>query len=141
MNFFDPIPNADFQIGITLALLCVMFIFLYAGVKIINRIEELRGEAKECDLHLIETCKRLEKATLYQAVDIAKIREKLNTPLYEVGNTIWFNKGLEGTPGVFADEKGVIIEISPASDGPWYNVETRTHIETIHQDLITAWTN
>lgn len=149
MNFINPIPNAEFQIGIVCALMCIMFIFLYVGVKLINRIEELRADMvqedaawhKETVAYAEKISDRTERAFREVSTDIIKIEQHLNRPLYEVGNTIWFNKGNTGTPGVFPDEKGVIIEISPALNGPWYNVQTRTHIESIPQSLITTWTN
>jgi hypothetical protein len=146
MNFFDPIPNADFQIGITFALLCVMFIFLYAGVKIINRIEELRSDMLQEDKvvlnevldvrHYVDTT----LAECYNSIEILK--HQLNRPLYEVGNTIWFNDGANGKPGVYEDIKAKILEVK--GDGksePYYLVKHAVGTEIIPQSLIVAWTN
>jgi hypothetical protein len=147
MNFFDPIPNADFQIGITLALLCVMFIFLYAGVKIINRIEELRSDMLQEDKQVE---KSLDSHRAYASNMITSIlysieilEHQINRPLYEIGNTIWYNDGATGKPGVFEDIKGKIIAVQ--SDGksePLYLIKVSTKSEVlIPQSLINAWTN
>lgn len=147
MNFFDPIPNADFQIGITFALLCVMFIFLYAGVKIINRIEELRIDMLQEDKVVFNEAldvRHYVDATIAECYNSIEILEhQLNRPLYEVGNTIWYNDGAKNKPGVFEDIKGKIVSVK--SDGksePLYLIKVSTKSEVIiPQSLITAWTN
>jgi hypothetical protein len=141
MNFFDPIPNADFQIGITFALLCVMFTFLYAGVKIINRIEELRGDMIEEDNSVRKNLVMYVDTT---NADVKNIYQYLFRPLYEVGNTIWYNRGNDGKAGVFEDHKGKIKSvIALPGEVPIYLIKgNEATIEvSVSQSLITAWTN
>lgn len=151
MNFFDPIPNADFQIGITFALLCVMLVFLYAGVKIINRIEELRIDMlqedntiyKQIDKSIHNSEQLLLKRIYNLESNTQTIARYINRPLYEVGNTIWYNDGAAGKPGVFEDIKGKIIAVkSDSKSEPLYIIKVSTKSEVlIPQSLITSWTN
>lgn len=154
MNFIDPIPNAEFQFGIVCAILCILFIFLYVGVKLINRIEELRADMVQEDKAVIKTVydsvkiNNQEVLSIQQGTfnilrkEIKDIQSQLNRPLYEVGNTIWFNDGANGKPGVFEDIKGKILEVK--GDGksePYYLVKHTLGEELIIQSLIVAWTN
>lgn len=148
MNFIDPIPNAEFQIGIVCALMCIMFIFLYVGVKLINRIEELRADMIEMNNALDKDVAYLRHYTnntlMSHSEYIVGITSQLNRPLYEVGNTIWYNRGNDGRPGVFEDHKGIIKSIIALSgELPTYQVKgNESTIEvSVHQSLITAWTN
>lgn len=146
MNFINPIPNAEFQIGIVCALMCIMFIFLYVGVKLINRIEELRADmiemnnALDKDVAILRQYTHSRNAMISNSIE--QIENQLNRPLYEVGNTIWFNDGANGKPGVFEDIKGKILEVK--GDGksePYYLVKHTLGEELIIQSLIIAWTN
>jgi hypothetical protein len=143
INQIQPIETVPFQLIVAILFVAMLVISVLIYKRLGYRIDDVLKEAKECDLHLIETCKRLEKATLEQAVRLAKVRETLNKPLYEIGNTIWFNKGLDGTPGVHQEQRGTIIGVAEnCSSIPDYKVLTSTQSEEIiSQDLITAWTN
>lgn len=146
MNFIDPIPNAEFQFSIVCALLCVMFIILYVGVKLTNRIEELRGDMLNEDAQVYNHLNASEQGLLRHISNINEsvclINQTLNRPLYEVGNTIWFNDGANGKPGVYEDIKGKILVVN--GDGksePFYLVKHTLGEELIIQSLIVAWTN
>jgi hypothetical protein len=156
MNFINPIPNAEFQIGIVCALMCIMFIFLYVGVKLINRIEELRAdmvqEDKATHNHIVKyVTKELNELSgksraKYEAIinEVQVIKAHLYRPLYEVGNTIWYNRGNDGKPGVFEDHKAIIKSIiALPGEMPVYLVKgNEDTIEVlVHQSLIIAWTN
>ena len=152
MNFINPIPNAEFQIGIVCALMCIMFIFLYVGIKLINRIEELRADMVQEDSAVTKSFAKSihesEQALLKRIWDLERdnqqIHHHLNRPLYEVGNTIWYNRGNDGRAGVFEDHKGIIKSIIALPGGiPVYLVKgNEATIEvSVTQSLITAWTN
>ena len=156
MNFINPIPNAEFQIGIVCALMCIMFIFLYVGVKLINRIEELRADMVQEDKAVIKTVydsvkiNNQEVLSIQQGTfnilrkEIKDIQSQLYRPLYEVGNTIWYNRGNDGKPGVFEDHKAIIKSIiALPGEMPVYLVKgNEATIEvSVSQSLIIAWTN
>lgn len=156
MNFINPIPNAEFQIGIVCALMCIMFIFLYVGVKLINRIEELRADMVQEDKAVAQTVydsvkiNNQEVLSIQQGTfnilrkEIKDIQSQLYRPLYEVGNTIWYNRGNDGKPGVFEDHKAIIKSIiALPGEIPVYLVKgNESTIEvSVTQSLITAWTN
>ena len=156
MNFINPIPNAEFQIGIVCALMCIMFIFLYVGVKLINRIEELRSDMVQEDKAVIKTVydsvkiNNQEVLSIQQETfnflrkEIKNIQLQLYRPLYEVGNTIWYNRGNDGKPGVFEDHKAIIKSIiALPGEMPVYLVKgNEATIEvSVSQSLIIAWTN
>lgn len=152
MNFINPIPNAEFQIGIVCALMCIMFIFLYVGVKLINRIEELRADMVQEDEAVAKSFAVVvqeRKTELKRVFDgfhdrLVKVESTIYKPLYEVGNTIWFNRGNDGEAGVFEDHKGIIKSIiAVPGELPTYQVKVNEHAfeVLVHQSLITAWTN
>ena len=148
MNFINPIPNSEFQIGIVCALMCIMFIFLYVGVKLINRIEELRADMIEMNNALDKDVASLRHYTnntlMSHSESIVGITSHLNRPLYEVGNTVWYNRGNDGLAGVFEDHKGVIKSIiALPGEMPVYLVKgNEATIEvSVTQSFIIAWTN
>lgn len=156
MNFIDPIPNAEFQIGIVCALMCIMFIFLYVGVKLINRIEELRADMVQEDKAVIKTVFDRVKINNQEVLsiqeetfnflrkEIKNIQSHLYRPLYEVGNTVWYNRGNDGRAGVFEDHKAIIKSIiALPGEMPVYLVKgNEATIEvSVSQSLIIAWTN
>lgn len=152
MNFINPIPNSEFQIGIVCALMCIMFIFLYVGVKLINRIEELRADMVQEDSAVTKSFAVVvqeRKTELNRVFDgfhdrLVKVESTIYKPLYEVGNTIWYNRGNDGKPGVFEDHKGIIKSIiALPGEIPVYLVKgNEATIEvSVTQSFITAWTN
>jgi hypothetical protein len=120
-----------------------MLVFLYAGVKIINRIEELRIDMLQEDKANNDALEMKREANfIWLQCDINEIKAILNKPLYEVGNTVWYNMGNDGSGGVFEDLKGKIISIEPSCSEPCYKVLGRGGVETsVHQSFINAWTN
>lgn len=132
-----------------LVMAIVSFIFLINFVAIYSSIYKLK---KRLNTHakslVVESNSRkanIESCEKYIAEienSIFIIKQKLYEPLYEVGNTIWYNNGANGEPGIHLDTKAKIISIPSACGEPLYEVQHQDGTtETIYQSLITAWTN
>lgn len=147
MNLLTPIPNAEFQLAVACLVLLIIVLFFIYTIKLFRRIEEVRedmikeDEAREKQvLSMLAATNRF--VDLHQS-EIKFIKSTLNRPLYEVGNTIWYNRGASGEPGVHLDYKGEIIGIveNPNAE-PDYLVNSNEGLGfTISQRNITAWTN
>jgi hypothetical protein len=105
-------------------------------------LQEDEAVMKYADKSIHESEQILLKRIYNLETNTQNIKFYLNRPLYEVGNTIWFNDGANGKPGVYEDIKAKILEVK--GDGksePYYLVKHAVGTEIIPQSLIVAWTN
>lgn len=149
MNLLTPIPNAEFQLAVACLVLLLIVMFLIYTIKLFNRIEEVRIDMIKEDAEVYREVNKqainYNKSVEAIGKNLADIKAILNRPLYDIGNTIWYNRGNDGAGGVFENYKGVIVEIltTPNSE-PDYLVksnENESHNIWVSQSLITAWTN